>query len=242
MRSVTAGGPGMVAVGHDHDEAVAAVWVSADGLNWERIAHDEGELGGSGSREMEVVAAIGAGLVAVGIDCRRDAAAVWWSPDGLQWERVARDSPVFSGEGLQWMNSITECSSGLVAVGRDEGRDAAAVWASVDGLAWERLAHQKQAFGGNTEMRSVTAGSPGLVAVGHDLERAAAAVWASADGSVWERMTHREQVFGGSKDEQEMWSVAVGGPGLVAVGGNWRRSGTAWHWAPPGTRETTLDI
>jgi hypothetical protein len=42
-------------------------------------------------------------------------------------------------------------------------------------------------------------------------------VWTSVDGITWSRVPHDEAVFGGV-DEQSMFSVTVGGPGLVAVG------------------------
>jgi hypothetical protein len=130
------------------------------------------------------------------------------------------------------MISVTVGGPGLVAVGNDgaAGNEQAnaAVWTSVDGLTWSRVPHDEEVFGGQNEQRmlSVTAGGPGLVAVGsdghpidrYDIELAAdAAVWTSPDGLTWSRVPHEEAVFGGP-GEQQMNSVTVGGPGLVAVG------------------------
>ena len=79
------------------------------------------------------------------------------------------------------MWSVTVGGPGLVAVGYDQGREAAAVWTSSDGRGWERVPHDEAVFGGDDgqAMGSVTAGGPGLVAVGHDEGRQAAAVWTS---------------------------------------------------------------
>jgi hypothetical protein len=48
MSAVVAGGPGLVAVGHDDagEDEDAAVWTSPDGLVWSRVPHDEAVFGG----------------------------------------------------------------------------------------------------------------------------------------------------------------------------------------------------
>jgi len=52
---------------------------------------------------------------------------------------------------------------------------------------------------------------------GNDPWSGDAAVWTSGDGTAWERVTDEAGAFGGSGDQQ-MRAVALGGPGLVAVG------------------------
>ncbi len=222
IRRVTAGGPGLVAVGVDFSggDGDAAVWTSPDGISWSRVPHDEAVFGGEGFQAMSGVVVGGPGLVAVGSDLTGDDdGAVWTSPDGISWSRVPHDEGVFGGEGDQWMRRLTAGGPGLVAVGVDTW--AAAVWTSSDGISWSRVPHDESVFGGegNQAMVSVTVGGPGLVAVG--LERvggnADAAVWTSPDGISWSRVPHYESVFGGERN-MEMFSVTVGGPGLVAVG------------------------
>ena len=100
MRSVTAGGPGLVAVGVG-DTSVAAVWTSVDGITWSRVPHDEAVFGGG---EMNSVTAGGPGLVAVGVG-GTGVAAVWTSADGLTWSRVPHDEAVFATASNQEMNS-----------------------------------------------------------------------------------------------------------------------------------------
>jgi len=229
MTSVTAGGPGLVAVGRDtkrvdglFGDGDAAVWTSPDGISWSRVPHDEAVFGGDGYQEMLSVTAGGPGLVAVGWEAKRAgvAAAVWTSPDGIIWSRVPHDEAVFGGDGDEVMWSVTAGGPGLVAVGVDApgGDGDAAVWTSPDGIIWSRIPHDEAVFGGDSYqiMRGVTAGGPGLVAVGVDGFgiNSDAAVWTSPDGIIWSRVPHEEAAFGA------MLSVTFGGPGLVAVGNN----------------------
>ena len=195
MLSVTAGGPGLVAVGREDKGADVdgAVWTSVDGLTWLRVTDEQGVFGGTGDQLMESVAAGGPGLVAVGWDGSGGElrsptvgldAAVWTSVDGLTWVRVPDAETVLGGEGFQQMLSVTVGGPGLVAVGRDESGTTdfdAAVWSSVDGTKWSRIPHDEAVLGGVgfQHMRSVTLGGPGLVAVGLELGSAGddAAVW-----------------------------------------------------------------
>jgi len=241
MFGVTAGGPGLVAVGFDgtlgNGAGNAAVWTSPDGFTWSRVPHDEAVFGGVGVQRMLSVTVAGPGLVAVGYDWPADTdlvdAAVWTSPDGVTWSRVPHDEAVFGGAGAQQMLSVTAGGPGLVAVGSDGPLDEvdgqgdalaadAAVWTSPDGVTWSRVPHDEAVFGGAGEqrMRGVASGGPGLVAVGYDSSdfySMNATVWTSPDGVTWSRVPHDAAVFGGA-GVQQMLSVTAGGPGLVAVG------------------------
>ena len=231
MNSVTAGGPGLVAVGSVGTEwdLDAAVWTSADGLTWSRVPNDEAVFGGPSFQWMSSVTAGGPGLVAVGWTGNKwdeDAdAAVWTSGDGITWSRVPHEESVFGGAE---MTGVTAGGPGLVAVGEVES-GGAAVWTSVDGISWSRVPHDEAVFGGAEEMSGVTVGGPGLVAVGSAAGRITvhegevdweplAAVWTSVDGVTWSRVPHDEAVFGGANVVQRLSSVTAGGPGLVAVG------------------------
>jgi hypothetical protein len=170
MSGVTAGGPGLVAVGtvgaiSDGADRDAAVWTSVDGLIWSRVPR-EAVSGRSGNYPMWSVTAGGPGLVAVGWD--GSDAAVWTSADGLTWSQVPHDEAIFGATGGWEMVSVTAAGPGLVAVGD-------AVWTSVDGRTWSLA--DNSADSGDT-MWSVTAAGPGLVSVGDaDTD---AAVWVAA--------------------------------------------------------------
>lgn len=200
MRGVTAGGPGLVAVGTV--AASAAVWTSPDGIIWTRVRHDPEVFGDSDVEatdraEMLDVATNGPGLVAVGSAGPTQSsktAAVWTSPDGISWSRIPHDEAVFGGDGSQAIRSVSAGGPGLVAVGT-------AVWTSLDGLTWSRAHPDEGALFGH--LNSVAIGGPGLVAVG-------TAVWMSEDGISWSSVP----VGGGF----EGMGVTVGGSGLVAVG------------------------
>jgi hypothetical protein len=181
---VTAGGPGLVAVGlgWSGETSNAAVWTSSDGITWSRVPHDEAIFGGEGFQTMQSVTVGGPGLVAVGKDgpAGDQDAAVWTSSDGITWSRVPHDEEVFAGQAMQ---SVTVGGPGLVAVGSDGL--GAAVWTSSDGNTWSQVADGEVLFGGvGGLLSSVTAGGPGLVAVGQVWSGGAfdAAVWVAATG------------------------------------------------------------
>jgi hypothetical protein len=210
MLSVTAGGPGLVAVGSDghpqYEEANrldelaadAAVWTSVDGLTWSRVPHDEAVFGGPGEQRMDGVTVGGPGLVAVGSASRQ-------SPD-------------------------------VPADDRDFDIYEAAVWTSVDGLTWSRVPDEAVVAVSDDEaeaMLSVTAGGSGLVAVGGDSRDSQCgwveAVWTSPDGLTWSQLPDRSPC-GLNGGYNQMISVTVGVSGLVAVGWEWDDDQDAAVW------------
>lgn len=179
LHGVTAGGPGVVAVGA-HSQALASgpprshavVLSSPDGVAWERIGHDEAVLGGPEPYRMLAVAAGGPGLVAVG-DEVGVGGAVWTSPDGRTWQRTHGSSGPLRGRSLV---AITTLGDGpLVAVGierrRHEGvrRDRATVLTSADGSRWQQERHASLAYGRHAEVQLAGAAAAGstVVVVGH---------------------------------------------------------------------------
>jgi hypothetical protein len=232
MGGVTAGGPGLVAVGWrypdiDYDVRSAA-WASVDGGTWMLGTGDEATFGYEGGGELEAVAAGPLGLVAVGrvYNGADYDAVVITSPDGLAWSRVADDGSVFGGPGWQGMHAVVAGGPGWVAVGYDDvgegyaGDWIAAVWTSSDGATWTRVPHEEALFGGmnDQEMFGVLAAGPGLVAVGTDDDSPAA--WVSADGLSWEKVPSDRFFCDPTFDSADkvMRAVAVGPMGLVAVG------------------------
>lgn len=207
---------------------------AGDAVAWSRVAHRERVFGGRGRQQMLDVVAGRPGLVAVGLDTHRDAAAVWTSPDGADWARVAHDEQILGGDGRQGMYGIVTVDAGLVAVGTDGL--AAAVWSSPDGTAWSRVTPGSLDLteGSGLGMLAVTAAGPGLVAVGSDLLRDAGAVWTSTDGQDWARVPHDDETFArrpevalalagapspvSDSGSVQLSAVVAGGPGVVAVG------------------------
>ena len=227
MSAVTAGGPGLVAVGasggaSDYNEitggwierGVGVVWTSVDGITWSRVPYDPSVFGqwddqsGGMSASMVDVTAGGPGFVAVG-DVYRGGrlgyGAVWTSVDGVNWT-LAEDRI----EGAN-ISGVTVGGPGLVAVGAAMETPPvspdlasimmAAVWTSADGTTWSRVPSQPEVLGGpgNQEMYAVHPGGPGLVAIGHADDGSAAAAWTSADGITWSRIAPDSVLGAGSK-------------------------------------------
>ncbi len=231
LEGVTSGGPGLVAVGWGQP----FVWSSPDGLDWSPARTDD--LG-----EGFDVISWESGLLAVG---GQPGAEVWISEDGTDWSPTPQPSGVFEESDVVW--SVTEGGPGLVAVG--EVIDGpAVVWTSVDALTWERVPHDPETFGTVASMYSVTPGGPGLVAVGAynatietvegcsaenpemwaECPEPNAAVWTSVDGVEWSRVPHDPAVFGTPEIGSDIFDVAVGESGLVAVGGTPADGAMSW--------------
>ena len=122
MVSVTAGGPGLVAVGYSF--GCSPVWTSVDGITWSQVPD---AVPGACNRVMREVIVAGPGLVAVG-----HGAASWTSVDGITWTQVPDDQSNLGNDG-QRIYSVAESDSGLVAVGAvglniTGGNGNAAVW------------------------------------------------------------------------------------------------------------------
>jgi hypothetical protein len=230
ISAVTPGGPGYVAVGGtvgcsdpaspSCDDDDAAVWVSADGLTWERIGSQS--FRGDAAREardgdridghqyMNDVTLGPAGLVAVGaapvIDPDRpagylDRPGIWLSPDGRQWERLAYDEDLFSG--VEELLRIVTFGDRLVAVGEADA------WLSDDGTDWERVAIDSNIFAGVLDL---TIWNEALVAVGG--VDGNPAVWMSEDGLSWSQVDDAD--FGAAF--VILQGVGGNADGLVALG------------------------
>jgi hypothetical protein len=131
---------------------------------------------------------------------------------------------------------MIQTGSRLVVVGFDPGEDDyrqnGVIFASDDGVNWERLAEDDPALTqGWVLMHAITEGGPGLVAVGYgcedDTEACSpyATAWTSIDGTSWTRTSHDPAVFGNQATETTgMADVITTNTGsLVAVGwhDNW---------------------
>ena len=181
MWDVYAGGPGFVGVGwgggiSETGRTLPAIWVSADGLAWERVA--ETAIEGLADLEQNIQ------LVGAGPD---GGLIAWWpdtqirySPDGLTWQRLEGVVPGADGTviDLLW--------DGEHLLGFGAGPTLPRVWVSPDGgTTWGSLdvpnpAGVREAF---TFMGGITVFGSELIAVGagedpfHESCDRAAAVW-----------------------------------------------------------------
>jgi hypothetical protein len=260
-------GADLVVVGTDTDDTGdvdAAVWSTGAGGGWRRSPElpDDG-LSGPGDQHAVDLAPTREGALVVGWEEGPDGprALAWNLVDGeaepvqqvsgpsLAWQRVP-PSPALGGPGEQRLDATTPFDGRLVAVGSSARPDApeadvdGAVWSSVDGIEWERVAAPGLDGAGDQRLLDVLAAGPGLVAVGSD--GSSAAVWTSADGRSWARSAPDEAVFGGPGDQVAAAVVAGPDGSLVVVGSDtgtgdgdaaaWRSTdgGAGWARVLPG--------
>lgn len=227
MLSVVTFGSRLVAAGYDSTGADvdAAVWLSDDGSEWSRLPDPVGAFGGFGDQVMGTIVAGGPGLVAAGSDSFGGDldAAVWFSPDGVAWQRVPAVESVWGGAEAQSILALVVGGPGVVAVGYDSagGEADASVWLSVDGMEWTRRSGDPTTLGagGDQLMSAVMADGPRLIAVGHDGtgDDLDAAVWFSMDGVDWLPVAQGEAALGGPGTQSAL-SVTVAPTGVVVVG------------------------
>jgi hypothetical protein len=197
MTDVTAGGPGLIAVGREARDSGqrAVVWTSPDGSTWTRLPNSSDFDHGT----IEAVTAGGPGFVAVGteINGAKTVAAVYTSADGVAWKQGAT-VPDFDlggtgsfndGRTRGAMTDVVVNHGVIVAVGSvcapSGGACRAAVWTSSDGITWARVPDEA-GFDGN--MYAATAWRDGFVAVGDDGHDKAPRAWFSPDGTTWTRV------------------------------------------------------
>jgi hypothetical protein len=225
INRVAAGENGLMAVGRSGAVGSydGAVWTSQDGETWSAVSPDPEVFGGDGEQEMLGVVEGPEGYVIVGFDSSGgDRNAAVWISDGVVFDRVDPTQTSLGGLGDQVMNRVVAGGPGLVAVGSDDdetGDSNAGVWVSVDGTRWARANSASTLRGEGIQlMRSIVDYEDGFVGVGREMtsEGLDAAVWKSA-GTSFDRILGTQATFGGP-GHQQMYTVATGGPGLVAVG------------------------
>jgi hypothetical protein len=154
------------------------------------------------------------------------------------WTSIPATTEVFADASVE---DVTAFGTGMVAVGVawTDGRFDAAVWTSPDGLAWFRVPHDEETFGGGW-MRAIQSDGDQLVAVGlkcdevdDDCTPGTATVWTSVDGSSWQRVTHDPTVFG---FDGQMTDLVAYENGWLSVGSTCdaeRLSCPAAAWSSP---------
>lgn len=180
MTALSLSPSGYLAVGFDVvstspiAERHAAVWRSPDGRDWQRV-EGNGSFEGEGLTAMRDVVATNAGYVAVGFEAGADPAtpgeraAVWHSVDGVLWQRITHDDPLFGAfDDHITIDAIVSTPGGYVAVGTaGEARSSrGVVWTSPDGLIWSRNEDAALTGGDGVGLRGLAAAGNAIIAVG----------------------------------------------------------------------------
>jgi hypothetical protein len=155
------------------------------------------------------------------------------------WTSIPATAEVFTDASV-W--DVTAFGTGMVAVGMawTDGRADAAVWTSPDGLAWFRLPHDEETFGGGY-MRAIQSDGNQLVAVGSKCDEVdddclalgTPTVWTSVDGSSWQRVTHDPTVFGVDGSMTDLVAYESGWLSVGSVCDADHRSCPAAAWSSP---------
>jgi hypothetical protein len=202
LTAVAADSTGYLALGGHTADSSPTLWRSSDGLTWSKDSSILTDMFAPtkkmGKTTVNSLAVHESSVVAAGSDQVGDYsagdAAVWYSADGGRaWQRAdvagAADATIF---GVAWG------PSGWVAVGADGypgastqmvGTRGMAVWTSLDGSAWSRVA--TSASFSEAVPYHIVVSSLGYVASGLDLpdrEVAGAPIWLSQDGVNWSRV------------------------------------------------------
>ncbi len=237
IRDIVVTGTELVAVGSSGlpQQQDGAVWVSLDGLGWDRV--DAPALPATGDQEMFAARALDERIFVVGITNELgtiDGAV--WTYDGQSWARVSPAS--LAAPGHQVMLDVAGGGGDLplVAVGCEDPsyrcdtelatNPDAVVWTSKDGSSWDRIPEGggRLAGAGAQVMRAMVTYRGGVVAVGSSggkLGDVDGGVWTSVDGIVWRAETQSSPnvtALGGPGDQSLRGVVVYGRGGITLLG------------------------
>jgi hypothetical protein len=241
FRSVTRWEGGWLALSQAGD-ALPIVWMSPDGLSWERVDAGTDTTFWPGTR-IVAAAPLGAGLLAIGalqgdcgaVTCAADPAAslqltAWTSLDGVTWEPVAGGLLDTAGLGADADVALTATSAGLVLAVTPHGgsgRTPSFLYTTVDGVAWRQVPLVRTP--GLTVQTAWGDASAAYLAGSALVDGKTVAVIArSSDLRTWSLL--RLAPTPGRPDPQTAWSILAGTRGLLAVGAGSDGAGTELWW------------
>ena len=217
--SITAGGPGYVAIGTTSDyDAVndEVMWTSEDGFTWKRhdLDLERPELGIFASIGVRSVVRGPDGLVLTGRMAGEDGPfVVWTSVDGSDWDLV--EDPFGAGA---YIGEILPAGDGFVTHGYVEGPDGGGerFWLSTDGRSWEESpADFLNDSGFYAEPGLVRWGEKILSVVNTD---EGIRLWTSTEGRTWEQLPASPTLSQTDEFNIFVMEVAAGPLGIVLMG------------------------
>ncbi len=225
---IVEGGPGLAALGTDADgnegaqTSIAAIWTSRDGRDWTKSRLVDGVAGPDTSEAQLIAAKPGALVVSGGVCCTvEEQRAMWWSDDGLVWERLVLPLEM---QGVVFL-SMAGGPDGFVGAGvSQEGNpndptERGELWTSPDGRNWERVDPVAAGLDLGAVSDVAWTGTH-WVAVGKQAggETWDGAVWRAPNLGRWSRVAAQDPVLVGA-DEVELGRVVPFAGGILAAGG-----------------------
>jgi hypothetical protein len=203
---------GLVAYGEDNCDVrgicmfagTAAIWLSHDGLAWEKVASTgfEPKRIADGPNGLVAVTGHAVGSDTVG------SSEIWTSETGATWQRLSLDPAQFPVGSI--IGDIRATPSGYLMSGAIYGRSTALAWWSKDGRSWQRadVVEPDRAV-----MTAIYAGSDGFLATGETSSGWTA--WWSSDGHAWQPVS----MPGPSSYGSLGCGVFDDGSRIIAIGG-----------------------
>jgi hypothetical protein len=197
---------GLVAYGEECPDGVCvfpglgAIWISHDGLAWEKVA--------STGVEVMRIAEGPNGLVAVTRPDADGPSEIWTSETGATWQQLSLDPAQFPVASI--LGDVRATPSGYLMSGAMGG--TAAAWWSKDGRSWQR-ADVVESDG--VAMTAIHAGSDGFLATGETSSGASSTPWWSSDGHAWQPVS----MPGPSSYGSLGYGVFDDGSRIIAIGG-----------------------
>jgi hypothetical protein len=157
------GGPGLVAVGisgvQDSGTERSVIFVSADGLEWDRV--DEDAVGGAGLYRVSHDPATGRLITFSRPDAETPHHVAWVSTDGAHWTPSESAAPPAN-------NSVAWNGERLVAAGPGWKSTYLSLWASTDnGNTWIDIRHDDAALDPGHEATDIATIDGRVIVVGH---------------------------------------------------------------------------
>jgi hypothetical protein len=192
ISSIVEGPGGLLAVGYPYGDTcggpdmVFALWSSADGRSWERLALPKDFTSG----QVQTISGGRAGFIAFGTRADRTTPAIWTSADGRAW--TSHGLPVVSSGKLA-LDAAVSFDSGYVLLGSvlgEEGCGGAshvkpAVWYSADAASWTRGDLPGASTDPNANLLIRSSGDRVLVMQVPQGDATTAPAWTSTDGLTW---------------------------------------------------------
>ena len=196
----------------DPFDSTLTVWTSPDGRSWRRTPIIAGVPPDGVSEGSDLAAGPGGIVLIGGVCCRVEEPAIWWSRDGLAWERATVQAAAET-----FYSSVAAGPAGFVIAGGVG--ELSAAWTSPDGRTWTPVDADVASLERGS-LWDVTAFEDGFVLAGQidsGISDADAAIWRSEGLGGWRRIGADDPALTGD-DEAGFTNIVPFASGLLGIG------------------------